>query len=311
MTIKEFVERIFVPEHVAMKSPSGRIHYQAMLKHVLKPEDVNDIFRASTEPLKTKLRAVPDWPYLGQMLLCDTRSEDVQQIITAAIAHGYSTQTVTHIRNTIVCIFEHAIRGRWVTGSNPARWAANPEMVRKETHSLTLIQTEQVLEKMQYPEKEMALMALITGMNMAEICGLQWRFVNLTSDSCDLGGDPIPPRTIAVRNNWYLGELRRMNGRRSRARDLPIPDPLLPVLLGLKSRAEFIGPDDFVLVSRDGNPINQRNIAVRRLGPIGEQLQMPWLSWHVFGRTRINLLYEYGVKFQELIIVPAVKESQN
>lgn len=84
MTIKEFVERVFVPEHVAKKTLSGRIHYQAMLKHVLKPEDVDGMFQAGSEALKTKLRAVDGWPYLGHMLLDDTRSEDVQRIISAA-----------------------------------------------------------------------------------------------------------------------------------------------------------------------------------------------------------------------------------
>lgn len=308
MTIKEFVERVFVPDHVAMKTPRGRIHYQAMLKHVLNPEDVDGIFRAGREVPKTKLRTVAGWPYLGHMLVADTRSEDVQRLISAAVMHGYSTQTVKHIRNTVCSIFEHAIKGRWITGPNPAMLAPCPEMVRKETQVLTLIQTKQVLEKMRYPEKEMALLSLITGMNMTEICGLQWKFVNLTSDSCDAGCERIPPRTIAVRKLWYRGEFGHLNDRKNRARDLPIPDPLFPILLALKRRAEFTGPDDFVLVSRNGNPINQATIAVRRLGPIGEQLQMPWLSWHVFSRTRMNLLYEFGVKFQELITTPPLKE---
>jgi integrase len=311
MTIKDFVERVFVPEHVAMKTLSGKLHYQAMLKHVLTPEDVDRMFQAGAETPKTKLTVVPDWPYLGSALLSDTRSEDVQRIVSAALMHGYSTQTATHIRNAISSIFEHAIKGRWVTGPNPARWTARPEVIHKEAHALTLIQTRYVLEKMQYPEKEMILMALITGMKMAEICGLQWKFVNLTSNSCNAGYGPIPPRTIAARKRWYKGELSGVNGKRCRARDLPIPDPLLPVLLGLRGRADFTGPDDFVLVSRDGKPINEAKIRLRRLRPIGDELQMPWLSWHVFGRTRMNLLYEFGIKFQELIISPPVKPPQN
>jgi integrase len=310
ITIREFVERFFVPEHVAMKTRSGRIHYQAMLKHVIKPAEVDCIFQIGAEAPKSKLKEVPDWPYLGNTLLSETRPENVQRIVSAALIHGYSAQTATHIRSTIFSVFEYAIKGRWITGPNPAKWAARPEMIRKETQALTLTQTKQVLEVMQCPEKEMALIALTTGMNIAEICGLQWKFVNLTSDSCDSGGQPIPPRTIAVRKQWYRG-YGLMNGRKGRARELPIPDPLLPVLLGLRNRAAFTGPDDFVLVSRDGRPINDRTIAVSRLGPIGDQFEIPGLSWHVFGRTRMNLLYEFGIKFQELIISPPVKPPHN
>ena len=38
-----------------------------------------------------------------------------------------------------------------------------------------------VLERMRYPEKEMTLLAIVTGMNVAEICGLQWKHVNLSA----------------------------------------------------------------------------------------------------------------------------------
>jgi integrase len=85
-------------------------------------------------------------------------------------------------------------------------------------------------------------------------------------------------------------------GRRDRSRNLPIPEALLPVLLGLSRRAKFIGPDDFVLVSRAGTPINEHNITPRRLKPIGKNLQMPWLSWHVFRRTRTTLARELGMQ---------------
>src|ERR1700680_2852029 len=44
-------------------------------------------------------------------------------------------------------------------------------------------------------------------MNVAEICGLQWKRVNLTEAWSNTDGESIPPRTIAVRKQWYRGEL--------------------------------------------------------------------------------------------------------
>ena len=166
-------------------------------------------------------------------------------------------------------------------------------MTRKQAHTLTLTQVKQVLGVMRYPEREMALISILTSMNVAEICGLQWKYVNLTDTWSNQDGEPIPPRTIAVRQEWYLGELGSVNGK-SRHRNLPIPIALLPILSELKLRPNFTAPDDFVLVSRAGTPINETNIAARRLKPIGKALEMPWLTWQVFRRTHTALPYLPG-----------------
>jgi hypothetical protein len=76
---------------------------------------------------------------------------------------------------------------------------------------------------------------------------------------------------------WHRGELDNV-GAKSRNRILAILPPLLPILRGLGKRARFTGPDDFVLVSRVGTPIDEHNIAPRRLKVVGKDLDMPWLS---------------------------------
>src|ERR1700682_6428416 len=101
-------------------------------------------------------------------------------------------------------------------------------MTRKEAQTLTLAQVKEVLGVMQYPEKEMTLIAILTRMNVAEICGLQWKRINLTDAWSHTDGGPIPPKTIAVREQWCRGELGGL--KESRNRNLAIPPPLLPIL---------------------------------------------------------------------------------
>jgi integrase len=295
MTIGDFVEKVFVPEHVSMKKPAGRTHYQAILKHVLTPQEVDRAFRIDVETSKTRLQAVPDWPYLGSVRLCDVKPGDVQRLVTAASERGYSTQTVKHIRSVVSAIYVHARKKVWFNGDNPASQVALPGMTRKEAHALTLFQAKAVLGALQYPEREMALIAMITSMNVAEICGLQWKWVNLTREWSHADDERIPPATIAVRRQLYRGQLLKVT-KDSRSRNLPIPDLLLPVLADLRRRTNFTGPDDFVLVSRVGSPIDEKSIAKRRLKPIGKDLQMPWLSWQVFRRTHKTLPYELGIQ---------------
>ncbi len=164
---------------------------------------------------------------------------------------------------------------------------------------LSLPQLKTVLERMRYPEKEMTLLAIVTGMNVAEICGLQWKHVNLTPHDQGVSGEWIAPRTIAVRKQWYRGELNSV--KIGRTRTVPIPELMAPVLTRLSQRGKFTQPEDFVLVSEAGTPVNETNIASRRLKAVGQELAMPWLSWHVFRRTRKDYLQRFGPRFVDRV----------
>lgn len=299
MTIADFVDKLFVPEHVAIKGLAGRTHYRAILKHVLTPEEVQRVFRLDLDTSRTRLKSIPDWPYLSDIVLSDARPEHVESLMHAARARGYSIQTVTHIRNVVSAIFSHAKKGNHFTGANPASQVAVPGMSRKEAHTLSLIQLKSVLELMRYPEREMTLLAIITGMNVAEICGLQWRHVNLSTAGREVDNEILPARTVAVRKQWYRGELNSV--KIGRTRNVVIHDLMHTVLIGLTQRPRFTKPDDFVLVSEAGTPVNETNIASRRLKAVGNELNMPWLSWHVFRRTRKDYLQRFGPRFVERV----------
>ena len=295
MTFADFVGSRFVPEHVLHKRTSGRTHYQAILKHVLTPEEVNRVFNVDTSASQGKLKTKPDWPYISNVRLRDIQPDHVQVLISAALEGGYSTQTATHVRNVVSAVFSYAIKENFFSGTNPASHVTLPGMKRKEKFALTLSQVKQVLQVMQYPEKEMTLIAILTSMNVAEICGLQWKHLNLTNVSLDRDGEVIPMKTIAVRKQWYRGELCTVTT--GRKKNIAIPQVLLPVLHKLSNRTRCTGMDDFVLMSNAGTPINQMNVAARRLKSIGRELQMPWLSWQVFRRTHTALVREFGMQF--------------
>lgn len=295
MTVAEFIERKFLPEHIATKRTPGRRHYQAILKHVISPDHVDRIFGVDLQRSRAKLKTNPNWPYVDNVRLLDLQPDHIQRLISVALEMGYSTQTAKHIRNVVSAMVAHAIKEGYFIGGNPAILVPPPGMRRKTPHALTFEQTVRVMQAMRYPEFEMTLIVILTGMNIAEICGLQWKYVNLTDHHANREGESISPRTIAVRKQWYRGELSGVpDGRR---KDIPVPDLLKKCFLRL-SQARVGGWNDFVLVSRTGRPINQINIAARRLKLIGEHLEVPWLSWQVFRRTRGRLVDEFGAQLQ-------------
>lgn len=295
MTVARFVETVFVPMHVQAKRLSSRAYYQAMLKYVLPPDEVDRIFHVDRERPKANLRVIPEWPYLVDLQLRDCGPEHIERLISAAIARGYSAQTVMHIRDVVRTVFSHAKKSRLYQHDNPAKMAILPESPHRSPHLLTLTQAKEILRAMRYPEKEMTLITMLTSMNVGEICGLQWKYVNLTGAWSNITGEPIPPISIAVRKRWHRGELDTVSG--ARARNLPIPEVLLPMLIKLSGRGRCTEPDDFVLVSKAGTPINAINITARRLRSIGNELQIPWLNWHVFRRGNFALEAELGAQF--------------
>ncbi len=298
MTVSEFVEKKFSPEYVAYKGFFGRMHYQSMLKHVVSPEEIDRLFRVDARERKPRLKTVEDWPYLGHVRLRDVRPDSVQDLTSAALTRGYSTQTVAHIRNVVSTIFAHATKEMFFSGENPARLGHLPKVNRVQLPTLTRAEMARLINVMEYPEKEMALFAIVTGMTIAEICGLRWKRVNLSEQEVLTADDvAIPPRTILVREEWVRGQLIDVDKKRESS--YKIPSPLLPVLRRLITRGEFTQPDDFVLVSRAGSPINPSNVLTRKLKPIGKEMKMPWLSWQHLRRLHRGFLSEFGIGFHD------------
>ena len=296
-TILEFVEHKFIPEFVSIKRRASRSYFRAILKHVLHPEQVVRAFGPSPGRTKSRLMAIPDWPYMDSLQMCEVNAETIQHLTSTAIKHGYSTQTATHIRNVIRSVFSHAIRTGCYSGPNPASLVTLPSMTRKEPHALSLTQLKDIMNAMRHPEKNIAAFALLTELSVAEICGLQWKYLNLSHSSRLIEEEFVPPRTIAVRLQSYRGEFGAVP--ESRRRLVRVPELLFLLLRDLKTRSDFTAPQDFVLVSRNGTPIHPENIAARRLKSIGRSFAAPWLSWRVFNRTRINLRSEAGRNLNE------------
>lgn len=279
MTVLDFVRTKFEPEVVWTMKPSGQKHYRYVLKHVSQA--------------------------IGPRRLRDVTGMDVQKVIRGKIEAGFSTQTAAHIKNAISAVFRHAkLTGHFV-GENPASLFRIPEMIRKPRIALSFAQAKVVLESLpgqdsgRYPAFEMALLSILTSMNVSEMCGLRWKRVNLTADYLTVDGEVIPPHSLAVRENFYIGKYCSVKtGRRSRF--VPLPQSAVLMFAGLFRRPRFTGPDDPVFSSRNGTPIDEHNIAEDVLRPLGKKLGLR-LSWHVFRRTHATLAEEVGMLLSDRI----------
>ena len=286
MTFLEFVKTRFIPEHVVTKGPAGKRHYHAILKHILKPEAADALFDAEATATSKRLMELSDWPYIDELRLCDINTDHVRKIISAALDKGYSVQTVKHIRNVIGTIITHAARRRCFSGDNPAFQVPLPRLVRRHEENLTVAQARGLLEVMRPPDREMALVAIFTGLNMLEICGLQWKYVNLTDLPRGIEEEFILPRSIFVKKQWNSGELGDV--RNCRVRTVEISGLLLSLFTKMSQQKRCTRPDEFVFASRSGNALWPASLH-ERLKPLCSKLDIPWLSWHLFTKAHKTL----------------------
>jgi integrase len=267
MTLSQFVERRFEPDVVWTMKRSGQLHYKYCLSKII--------------------------PAMGNMRLCDVTSGAITSLIRKMHAENFSTQTLLHIKNAVSAIFTHAKSIEHYTGDNPASLVKTPEMVQSERTAYTWEQAQEILEKLESPIREMALLSMTTSVNVAELCGIRWKRVNLSDESILSGGEVIPPRSIAIRENFYAGQWGTVKtGRRKRM--LPLPPDAIPLLAGLALREKFTGPDDPVFSGRNGNPIDRHNASNRSLKAAGKAIGIT-VNWHAFRHTFATMSEQVGM----------------
>lgn len=286
MTFAFFVQSKFIPEHVEYKTRSGQTHYRAMLKHVLRPETVCSMFNESAAG--TRLKSIPNWPYLDDVRLCDLRPDHVASLIASASSRCYSMQTVTHIKNVIFAIIAHAQNEGCFKGKNPASQVKLPRIVRRRARHLTMEQMVAVLAHMENQEKLIALLIIATDLAVNEICGLRWDDVNLSSHARQSETGILPPWSIAVKSD-SAARLGRLRDRRRRP--VEIPASLLPALARLSSERIDGLQHHYLLTSPAGQPLKPE-LLKGRLKEIGRSAGLSALTWRVLRSSRDWLLAE-------------------
>jgi integrase len=273
VTVRDFIESRFNTDVVWALKHAGKKHYKYILDgHVL--------------------------PAMGDTSLRDVNTDHVQALVRKKYEAGYSVQMLVHIRNAVSAVFNHAKRTHAYHGDNPAQGVRLPEMVRKETYSLSFTQGSELLARLPSPVLEMSLVSMTSSLNVSELLGLLRKWVNLTSERVVVRGEVLPPCSLAVRQNYYRGVFGTVKTK-SRRRTVPLGSCVVGLLVELKHRSKFNGPDNLVFASKKGTPLNENNLLRRVIKPIAVELGMPWLSWHVFRHTHATLGEQIGMALSD------------
>lgn len=302
-TVKTFVEEKFIPGLVELKSEAGRRHYHSILKYILSPKSVQQMLSAHQGQRKGRLTSTTNWPYLDNVRLCDLTAERVRQLVSYASDEGYSPQTLKHIRNVIGAIIKHAKRERVFDGENPICDVQLPTMIRRNCHCLSLDQAKAILKVMKYPEREVALLTICTGLGVPEICALRWKHVNLSHVAIHQNGGQIPPRSIMVEKLSLQDAFRPVQPKAERF--VAISETLAAALTDLRQRHGSDDPNNFLLSAPGAYPQSSLSARWLKLKPVSRELQMPWLSWQVLRRAHHAFLEELMITLTDELVSSA------
>src|SRR5271156_6330430 len=167
MTVREFVERKFLPEHVAYKKHGGQEYYRSQLPFVLDGVPDRKLARGGKTRFKPgeKPPPIPRRFGIGQMRLRDVQREDLQRLVGTMLVRGYSVQAAKHVKTVASAIYTHAEQEGWFTGPNPAKFVKLPEMTRATPHALCFQQVTSLLPLLPRIVRLMVFLAVMTSMN--------------------------------------------------------------------------------------------------------------------------------------------------
>jgi len=305
--IKTFVENVFIPRHVELKSAAGRAHYHSILKYILTPECVEQMFSAYGTQRTSVRKSRTDWPYLDNVKLRDLTEDRVRQLISYALSEGYSPQTLKHIRNVIGSIVKLAERERVFKRGNPICNVNLPALSRRGCHELTRQQAKTILKLLRYPEREVALLTMSTGLGVQDICALRWKDVNLTTIAVHEDGRQIPARSFVVTklsSHQAHGPVQRMPDKY-----VAISETLAAALIQLRQRRRSEDPDGFLITAPDSDSQSQITLKSLRLTSVSKELDMPWLSWHVLRRAHQAFIEELRIVLTDELTLSAFVEA--
>ena len=276
VTLLQFVEARFRPDHMGALRKGGKTHYETQLKHIL--------------------------PTLGDIRLADIRPMFVQQLIVSK-SKVLSAQSVRHIRNALSAIFRHARELGFIEGMLPTEATRVPSAPAAERKALSKEQVNLLMAALHPRYRPVIHFMLATGCRASEAAGLRWQDVNLSSEVVIADGEARHPHTVHFRHGWKYGEYAELKTKNAR-RNVPMTPALWVELQTLYERRNPDCEAVFTLSrGKDARPVDMHNLLRRVVKPIGERLGMPWLNLHCLRHTTSTWLDASGMAMGQRLLI--------
>ncbi len=251
---------------------------------------------------------------LGDLPASTVTTRQVEAALSKVAASGAGPRTVNKARNVMGAIFAYGCRAStFALPENPVRDADRrreaPPAVRdyycveqvealartlgaglhRDPRSAGVQEHERAAAALEdAQDAEAVRLSAYTGLRAGELRALRWRDVNFAAAK------------LTVRRTISGGTLVDST-KSGRTREVPLADAALASLDRLSRRADFTGPDEYVICSRTGGRVEESALR-RRYRRAQKAADIPVLPWHGLRHTFGSLLAAGG---EDLVTIKA------
>jgi integrase len=215
-------------------------------------------------------------PAFGDKKLCDIDRQMVEAWLTSKSKLSWWTRE--GLRGVMSSIFAAAKEWKLWTGDNPASGVRlGRKKEAREKRLLTAEQLQAILAAVSDDTRFMILIAVVAGLRISEVCGLQWRDIDFEAG------------TLTVQRRWYRGDLDEPKSEAAR-RTRQIGPLAVEFRLRKSSCPQKSDNSTGFIFQADGVPVDERDILRFELRPILKRLGLyyPGFGWHAFRRQNVT-----------------------
>lgn len=181
--------------------------------------------------------------------------QDVRELLDSLREQGRAENTIAGALATFQCVMRFAVRNGWVADSPVDKLEADerPHPSRLAYRVLGREEIRGLLDACLPTYRTLIATALYTGMRHSELLGLIWREV-------DPRGGVVHVRAQLSRARSGTPCRRVALKTRSARRQIPLSPQLAALLQDRRTTCTFKSAGDWVFATRNGTPLNQRNV---------------------------------------------------
>ena len=270
-TVSEFIAMRFQKD-IARDSP----HYRSVLPHVERG--------------------------IGELQLRQVRPSHVLDLMARLRAQGLSGAWQKHVFGAVRRIFRHAKAVGAYSGDVPTEYLPAPKVDSKPRGALSVEQVRGVLEILEPPYRQFALLLTLTGLRAGEALGLKWPAVNTTDKPRVVDGVYLPPRSFALVGQWTRGAwVDRLKSRGRAPEVLPLPTMAAEAIEEWRAATKATSEWVFDLGRGTGKPLEPSTACNDKLKPAFREVMglhraaEVEQSWHWLRHTLATMADEAGM----------------
>jgi integrase len=271
--------------HVNKETPRSALQpltCEQLIAHYAGKELADDNYKLAYSTKAAYKCYLNNWilPRWGSYRVADVKTVAVEEWLgDLSLAAG----TKAKLRNIMSSVFNHAIRREWLD-KNPISLVRQSAKRERIPAILDAAEISALLTELQYPYRQMVLLAATTGLRVSELLGLKWHDIGFESQEIHLNRGVV---------HQMVGNLKTEASRKP----LPLDPDLAQSLLAWRRVSPFKEENDWVFASPEmlgKQPYWPENLLRRHIRPANRCGINKLIGWHTFRHSYATQLKANG-----------------